>query len=141
MQIQITHATSEYRGDHTADLSIAIAAKPDESIKSLVTRVLALPTMVVRNQNNRVSQRKQRFDEHIELRIMKEEGSTNEAYHLESIDTDEEDAMTQKENDKQISNANWVLKCVLLLQANHMTEEGITEAIAKQFEIHKRSSL
>lgn len=56
MKIAVMHRTEDYRGDHAADVSIAIDTKEGETVEDLAKRVL----------------RKDRPQDWIEVRVVKE---------------------------------------------------------------------
>lgn len=43
MQVQITHHYGENRGDHAADVTIAHAYDPDETVADMVARIMGFP--------------------------------------------------------------------------------------------------
>ena len=50
MQISVIHRTSTYRGDHAADVGIAVAVKPGETVEQLVERLLTREEGIVEPQ-------------------------------------------------------------------------------------------
>ena len=60
MKISVIHKTSDYRGDHAADVSHAYELKPGETVEALMTRVFG------------ESPSKGHVNDHIELRYFVE---------------------------------------------------------------------
>lgn len=60
MKISVIHKTSDYRGDHDADVSLAYEVNENETVDSLCNRILFDGTRPL-------------LQDHIELRLIKEQ--------------------------------------------------------------------
>lgn len=43
MDVSIMHSTTEYRGDHSAEVRIALTVRPGETVEQLARRILIVP--------------------------------------------------------------------------------------------------
>ena len=67
MKVSIIHKTTSYRGDHDAEVSIAIEPKENETVEELADRLLG----VTRMKGEKATQFS--YSDYIEIRIVKED--------------------------------------------------------------------
>lgn len=95
MEIQVTLKTVDYRGDHTAEVSIAHSVAPNETVEQLVKRLLTnRPVKSTYGETKGKILRPIKSESHIELKICipsdqrMEEGRAN--FVVEEAPTEEE---------------------------------------------------